>query len=120
MKCETIVRKIFQCECDEDPLGILANANNWSGLFSDEFSLETKFMAWAVMARLKHQYLNLEGREELYVQSEKIEEKILNATKSQDLIDVMIEISKIVKILNIQEFPYLDYRSTNDKNNQRK
>jgi hypothetical protein len=115
MMCETIARKIFQCGRFDDPLGRLANTDQWSGLYDDEFSTEHKCKAWAVLARLQNQYLDsVSGREELYEQSENIEERILNATTNQELINLMLEINQIVEALDIQEFPHIDYQKTND------
>jgi len=115
MMCETIARKIFQCGRFDDPLGRLANTDSWYGLYSDEFSDEHKCQAWAVLARLQNQYLDsISGREELYDQSEIIEEKILKATTNKEIIDSMFEINKIVSKLDLSEFPHIDYGKTNE------
>lgn len=116
MMCETVARKIFQCGRFDDPLGRLANTDSWAGLYSNEFSMEHKCKSWAVLARLKNQYLDsISGREELYEQADEIEQRILNATTNQELIDSMFEINRIVVTLDIHEFPLIDYQNTNDK-----
>lgn len=116
MMCETIARKIFQCGRFDDPLGILASTDSWGGLHSNNFSMEHKCMAWAVLTRLKSQYLDsIDGREELYKQAKEIGEKILIATTNQKIIDLMIEINDLVEALGIQEFPHIEYQNTNDK-----
>lgn len=116
MMCETLARNIFQCGRFDDPLGRLANTDNWVGLYSDTFSERHKCQAWAVISRLRNEYLDsISGREELFKLSNKIEEKILNATTNKDIFDSMIEINEIVNKLNVYEFPHISYRNTNDK-----
>jgi hypothetical protein len=115
MMCETIARKIFQCGRFDDPLGRLANTDSWSGLFDEKFSKRHLCKAWAVIARLQNEYLDsIIGREELYALSEQLEEKLINATVNQDIIDVMESINKIVKQININEFPHISYSKTNE------
>jgi hypothetical protein len=116
MMCETIVRTIFQCGRFEDPLGRLANTDSWDGLHSADFSEEHKCKAWAVISRLQNEYLDsISGREDLYNQSNRIEEMILNATTNQEIIDAMNEINEIVNLLNLSEFPHINYLNTNDE-----
>ncbi len=116
MMCETIARTIFQCGRFDDPLGRLANTDSWDGLHLDDFSEEYKCKAWAVLSRLQNEYLDsIPGREDLYRQSNGIEERILQATTNQEIIDAMYEINKIVNQLNLSEFPHIDYRNSNDE-----
>lgn len=115
MTCETIARKLFQCGRFNDPLGRLANTDSWDGLYSEDFSEEHKCKAWAVISRLRNEYLDsIPGREDLYKQSNRIEEKILHASTNQEVIDSMYEINEIVNKLNLSETPYIDYHNTND------
>lgn len=115
MMCETIARTIFQCGRFDDPLGRLANTDSWDGLHSDDFSEEHKCKAWAIISRLQNEYLDsIPGRENLYHQSNGIEERILQATTNQEIIDAMYEINEIVNQLNLSEFPHLEYHNTND------
>lgn len=116
MICETLIRKIFQCGRFDDPLGRLANTDRWEGLHSEEFSERHRCKAWAVLSRLQNEYLDsIEGREELYEQSESIEEKILQATSNNEIFDAMLDINEIVKKLELSEYPHIDYKNTNDK-----
>ena len=116
MMCETIARNIFQCGRFNDPLGRLANTDSWTGLLSDDFSEEHRCKAWAVLSRLQNEYLDsISGREKIFKQSKKIEEKILDATTNQEIIDSMNEINEIVGILGLSESPHINYRNTNDK-----
>lgn len=118
MLCETLVRKIFQCGRYDDPLGRLANTDSWSGLHDDEFSMEHKCKVWAVLARLQNEYLDsVQGRDELYNQSEEINDRILNADSNQQLFHIMLEINEIVDKLELDELPHIDYSQTNDNNN---
>ena len=111
--CEILVRKIFQCERFDDPIGRLSNADNW--LFANEFDLSFKCKAWAVISRLQNEYLDsIKGREEMYEKSENIEERILSATSTSELRNLMLEIEKLVEKLDLSEFPKLNYKNTND------
>lgn len=117
MMCETIARKVFQCGRYDDPLGRLANTDSWSGLLRNEFSIVHKFKAWAIIARLKNQYLDsVSSREIMYSQADEIESRIINATNNQIIIDCMMEINDMVDELNLSEFPHISYAQTNDKN----
>lgn len=116
MMCETLARNIFQCGRFDDPLGRLANTDSWGGLYSDEFSEEHKCMAWVVLSRLQNQYLDsVSKRQDLYEESEIIEEKILAAKTNKEIMDLMFEINKIVDKLKLSEFPHINYQNTNDK-----
>ena len=113
--CEILVRKIFQCERFEDPLGRLSNADNWV-FVDEEFDIEFKCQAWAVISRLQSEYLDSnENRENMYEKSKEIEDKILSATSNSELRNRMIEIEEIVEKLNLSEFPRINYENTNDK-----
>ena len=117
MDCEITVRDIFQCGRFDDPIGRLANAGSWSGLLSNEFSEVYRCMSWSVLSRLQNEYLDSKvGREDLFEQSEYIEERILKATTNKEIYDSMIEIQIIVKKLNLNEFPHISYQNTNDIN----
>ena len=111
---EILVRKIFQCDRFEDPHGRLSNADSW--IFNDdEFDIDFKCKAWAVISRLTNEYLDsIEGREELYINAEEIETKILSANTNIELSNAMKEIEKIVDKLNLSEFPRIEYSNTND------
>lgn len=112
--CEILVRKIFQCERFEDPLGTLSNADSWA-FVDDEFDIEFKCQAWAVNSRLQNEYLDsVEGREEMYEKTEEIEAGIFSATSNSQLKHFMFEIEQIVKKLDLSEFPRINYEATND------
>lgn len=114
MTCETLVRKIFQCERFDDPLGRLANTDSWV-FVDDEFDMDFKCKAWAVVSRLQSEYLDsVENREELYNRAEEIEERILAANSNNELSNLMLEINQIVEELNLSEFPRINYSNTND------
>lgn len=117
MMCENVVRKIFQCGRFDDPLGRLASTDYWSGIHEHENLSEIdKCRTWAVLVRLQNEYLDsVPGREELYEQSIRIEEKILSATSNKELFDSMVKINEIVKKLDLRESPHLNYQNTNDR-----
>lgn len=116
MMCETLARKIFQCGRFDDPLGRLANADQWYGLSDNDFSMEHLCKAWAIVSRLQNEYLDsVVDREALYEQSKQISHRILNANSNQEIIEAMKEINAIVLILNLLETPHISYRNTNDK-----
>ncbi len=55
--CEISVRKIFQCNRFEDPLGKLSNADNW--IYEvNKFDVDFQCRAWAVISRLQNEYLD--------------------------------------------------------------
>lgn len=116
--CEKLVRKIFQCDESEDPLGRLSTADYW--VYSDnEFDIEFKCRAWAVISRLQNEYLDsFVEREELYEKSKSIEERILASNINRDIKDLMLEIKSISDQLNLSEFPRINYQNTNDLKNQ--
>lgn len=114
MMCETIARKIFQCGRFHDPLGTLANTDSWSGLHQPQFSRIHQCKAWAVIARLKNQYLSKAGREQLYQQADVLEDQILSATTNQQIFNAMVAINRIVDTLDLSESPHIDYTETND------
>jgi hypothetical protein len=115
MMCEMLARKIFQCGRFDDPVGRLANTDSWSGLYNDEFSRRHQCKAWAVISRLQSQYLDsISGREQLFEDSEHIEEQILSATTNQEIINAMVAINQIVETFNLTEFPHIDYSQTNE------
>lgn len=116
MMCETLARKIFQCGRFDDPLGRLANTDSWYGLHSDTFSEEHRCKAWAIVSRLKHEYLDsITSRQELYEKSNVIEDLILSAETNSQIIELMIQINEIVNAMNLSEFPHLNYNHSNDK-----
>jgi hypothetical protein len=115
MMCELIARKIFQCDRFNDPLGRLANTDSWSGLLDDKFSVEHKCMAWAIISRLKNEYLDsADGREEMFERSNDIDSQILNSISNEELRDAMKKIWEIVEELNLNEYPHIAYQNTND------
>lgn len=116
MMCETMARIIFQCSRFGDPLGRLANTDSWAGLREGEpFSKIHQCKAWAMVARLKEEYLDSnEGRDELYDEADQLEDRILNAHTNGELREVMKEMYEIVKQLNLRESPHISYRNTND------
>jgi hypothetical protein len=112
--CELLVRKLFQCGRFDDPLGNLANTDNWSGLYSDNFSELHRCKIWAVLTRLQNQYLESNPtKQHLFEESEEIMENILNATTNNQLVNAMIAINNIVVQLDIKEYPHINYRQTN-------
>lgn len=114
MMCETLCRKIFQCGRFGDPLGRLANTDSWAGLHSEEFSERHRCKAWAVISRLQNEYLDsITGKEDLYKESQNIEDKILNATTNLEVYNSMLEINNIVENLKLEEFPHIKYNNTN-------
>ena len=112
--CEKLVRKIFQCDESEDPLGRLSTADYW--VYTDnEFDIEFKCRSWAVISRLQNEYLDsFAGREELYEKSVNIEERILASNVNRELKDLMLEIKTISDRLELSEFPRINYQNTND------
>lgn len=113
---ETIARQVFQCGRGEDPLGLLTDADFWTGINFDEFDKRNAFMAWAILLRLRSKYLDsVNGRTEHFNKSRKLEEKVLSAKSNLEIVNVMREIQKIVEDIDISEFPHLDYSPTNDK-----
>ncbi|MCJ8498789.1 DUF3387 domain-containing protein [Chryseobacterium salipaludis] len=114
--CELLVRKIFQCEQYEDPLGRLANADSWI-FVDDEYDIEFKCQAWAVISRLQNEYLDsIEGREEIYQLSKNLAGEILNSQLNSELKSLMAKIQNIVEHLDLSEFPRINYDNTNDPN----
>lgn len=117
MKYETMIRQIFQCGRLDDPLGRLANTDAWYGLHDNEFSKSHVCKAWAVLSRLKLQYLHsVTGREEFYQEVSELEDDILNATSNNEIINVMNRLTEIVEELNLSEYPHISYKATNDFN----
>ena len=117
MRCETLARKVFQCERYGDALGgSLTNASRWDDLLDDEFSEAGRCKAWSVLARLQGSYLeDKRGREALLRQTEKIEDRVLTADSNQALRDAMIEMMDIASQLNLKEFPHLNHAPSNDQ-----
>lgn len=113
--CEILVRKIFQCERFEDPIGRLSNADNWV-FIDDEFDMDFICKSWAVISRIQNEYLDsVEGREDMYEKSTEISDKILSATSNAELRELMLNIIEMVDELNLSEFPRILYKSTNDE-----
>ena len=118
MLCETLVRKIFQCGRFDDPIGRLANTDQWDFSNPDQLDQELKCKAWVVICRIINQYLDsIPGREELFSQAERLEEKILVASTNAEILDVMLVLNDLVNALGISEFPHLSYNCTNDNLN---
>lgn len=116
MKCENTARKIFQCGRFDDPLGRVANADNWGGLVTDgELSKEHVCKTWVMISRLQNQYLQKDDRKELYTLVDGLEEDLFAATTNQEIVEIMEVIIDIVDGLNLGEFPHIPYQCTNDQ-----
>lgn len=118
-KYENVVRKIFQCGRFEDPYYSLADASDWDELKSAQFSKKSAFKVWAVLSRLRSQYLceseGRIGREALYEKAMLLEDELLKANTNNELTGVMNEITNIVGRLKLSEFPHISYKATNEK-----
>ena len=116
MNYEIMIRKIFQCERFNDPLGKLANTDQWIGLYSEDFSKMHVCKAWAVLSRIQQQYLDsVPDRNNFYDEVLNLEDNLLNATTNKTIIVVMNRLTEIVDELEIKEFPHITYQATNDK-----
>jgi len=113
---ETMTRKIFQCSRFDDPLGCLTDASaSWGWVYKEQFSVEHVCKAWVVLSRLMTEYLSASEREELYSKAFDLNEKLLNATTNNEIVEVMDEICSIIEYLDISEHPHISYKNTNDK-----
>lgn len=117
MRCESMIRQIFQCDRFDDPLSSLANTDLWSGLYSEDFSKINAFRAWAVLARLKNSYLSKsQARKEIYNQVDKMQQALIETNRNDEIFQIMEDTILIVNQLMLSETPHIDYKPTNDHN----
>jgi hypothetical protein len=115
---EEIGRKIFQCGRDEDPLGIVSNADNWDGIFTNEDQKEYAFKAWVLLKRLKKKYLYYGDGRKYLEKANELEEKIRSARSNKTIVKILIDVKTIVEALELSEFPNINYEPTNFNNQE--